>query len=108
MFPNVEVVSVDTRGSMMRDKEGEYMMPIEEGIESITPSLLQKRFAGKSELIYTLNIKGLTQRGSVTRGKMYVRAKNFFEPSMIETLHVKRSNQISVGNVYTVTLGVRK
>jgi len=104
IFPGITVTRVDTKSSVTEMQGGPSMQPIEEGIKTITPKSLRDRFAGESVLVYTMNVDAVSQHGANVRAKAYVRAKNFFEPTMV---NIVNSEKISSGK-YSVAVGVRK
>lgn len=103
-FPGITVRRIDTRDSVRGEGEPLFEGVIED-VSKLTPQMIRDRLDGETNLVYTMDIVGLTKTGARMRGKMFVRTKNPFEPTVIDTVMPPNKTD---DKTFTLSIGVEK
>lgn len=97
IFPRVKVDQIRVTGPDRDELVGEEF--VEEAIRAL---------GDREELIYNLNIRGLTEAGTNLTGRTYVRAKNLIEPDIIDVENEGVIDEEKVADTYRVNATISK
>lgn len=104
-FPGIEIIRIDTKGSVIADDEGPS---IDVGSETITSDFINEKLGGEQKLHYSLSVKALTERGAKAKAKAFVRFKNPFEVTMVQVTSIEKVDEDDPLDTYSIGVGIAK